>query len=100
VRLRIGGIGELIDEERARRTHNDNVIELPTRNTEAQTQNREDVLEAMWAGIANSKWSKNPNDPDAPPSLAQFVSHVADQSPLLVLKLLAAHCIEPPTDNE
>ena len=72
-----------------------NVIDLEAHRD--HPQNRDDVLAAMWHGIKNSKWSKDANDPTAPPTLARFVRHVADQSPLSVLKILARY-VE--TNNE
>jgi hypothetical protein len=71
-----------------------NVIDLEAhrdQNRDNDAPNRDDVLAAMWHGIENSKWSKDANDPTAPPTLARFVAHVADQSPLSVLKILARY---------
>jgi hypothetical protein len=78
-----------------------NVINLEAhrdQNRDNDAQNRDDVLEAMWQGIANSKWSRDPNDPDAPATLAHFIAHVADEAPLSVLKILTQY-IEPPTKD-
>ena len=78
-----------------------NVIDLEARRDhDLDAQNRDDVLAAMWHGIENSKWSKDANDPTAPPTLARFVKHVADEAPLSVLKMLLARYTEPPTNNE
>jgi hypothetical protein len=77
-----------------------NVIDLEVH----RDQNREetnndapsrDVLESLWHGIENSRWSRDPNNPDAPPTLARFMTHVCDEAPLSVLKLLARY-VEPP----
>ena len=80
----------------------ENVIELEKerqnrdlKETDNGAPKRDDVLEAMWKGIENSKWSRDPNNPDAEPSLGQFITHVADVSPRTVLKLLSKLYDEP-----
>lgn len=68
-----------------------NVIELKERqNRELDAPKRDvDVLEAMWWGIQHSVHAKNPDCPDAEPSLAQFCRVCCDQSPLTMLKILS-----------
>jgi hypothetical protein len=81
-----------------------NVIELETERqkreqTDSAAQNRDgrNILKSMWYGIEHCRWSKDPNDPDAEPSLERFMVRACDESPMTMLKMLSKF-YEPPKD--
>ena len=80
-----------------------NVVNLETERQKHEevnnaAPNREDALiDALWFGVENSRWSKDPDNLEAEPSLGRFVSHVCDISPRTVLRLLSKF-YEPPTN--
>ena len=68
-----------------------NVIDLQSRRQhQNQDGNEQNILDAMWYGIEHSIHSKDPNNPDAPPTPARFMAKCADENPLFFMRLLLA----------
>ena len=65
------------------------------RENNAAPNREEELVDAIWHGVQNSRWAKDPDDPNAEPSLGRYVAHVCDISPRTVLKMLMRF-YEPP----
>jgi hypothetical protein len=82
----------------------DNVIQLATHNLQVPDQKPRDVdgeryhdilVEAIWESLENSKYAKDPNNPDAP-SLVSYMTHLADVSPREFMNLMSLYCFDKP----